>query len=295
MKLNKVVICVISIFSVTSLKAMDHADVIKQMKQPKGDKEVMSVSPLAHPIPIDELFPLKPTPTPSASPRRTMLDKLNLINQAYAFSPAKPILPTSISLRQFDTPIQNQWNGTCTAHATVAAIENLIRSKTKLSERFHWSKYERYSTDKSLEAATKSGIAYNTYWPHNFAAPPKPIPSTTQLTFLTQYKQLNTFDELKAHLALNLPAVVAMTTPKDMLSCLSVVRESTEMDLNSGHAIAVVGYGEDLTLKGKGYFEIKNSWSAQCGDKGYQFIPYSVCQKPGAYCAFYGFTKAVLR
>ena len=46
--------------------------------------------------------------------------------------------------------------------------------------------------------------------------------------------------------------------------------------LLGGHALLVVGYDDNLKHgKSKGFFVIKNSWGASCGDKGYFFAPYS--------------------
>lgn len=36
--------------------AIDHSDVVKAMKKPKGKMEVMSISPLAHPILMKDMI-----------------------------------------------------------------------------------------------------------------------------------------------------------------------------------------------------------------------------------------------
>lgn len=294
--------------------AIDHSDVVKAMKKPKGKMEVMSISPLAHPILMKDLISepirqkideekkaLAPEPAPSVSPKPVSLFS-RLLPSAYAFTPAKPVpppapiptpttLPQKVDLRANDTPVINQWNGTCTAHATTAALENLLKHQVNLSERYHWSTYQVYSSESSVNAAQKNPLVLESVWPHEIITKPSNTNIKPQYQ-LSSVEYLNTdLNKLKAHLATGRPAIVAMSVPKDMMSCMSVIRESTEMDNDAGHALEVVGYGLDSSLQGGGYFTVKNSWSTGCGDAGYQYIPFSVCKKTGSYCIFWAFKE----
>lgn len=45
--------------------------------------------------------------------------------------------------------------------------------------------------------------------------------------------------------------------------------------IRGGHAIAVIGYDDNMKAKGyTGFFEIRNSWGPEWGDAGYGWIPY---------------------
>ena len=83
--------------------------------------------------------------------------------------------PKPIDLRPYSQKIVNQWDGTCTAHSTVAALEGLYKMKTgndlKLSERHHWSDYGKYSATASLSSAKKNYIAPDEFWPHEKTKP----------------------------------------------------------------------------------------------------------------------------
>ena len=77
-----------------------------------------------------------------------------------------------------------------------------------------------------------------------------------------------------------------MSVPSDMASCRASIRPSTGVT-SGGHALTVVGYRLDLSVEGGGYLILKNSWSDQCGDFGYQYLPFSVCGRSDMYCMFY--------
>lgn len=287
----------------TNALALEHEEIVKELKKPKANKEVMSRHKNAVTISIDDLIPKdkqkeleKQKVEPSPTPHSSLFDRVSNVymNKAHAFSQPKPTptpLPTFVSLKHRDTHVVNQWNGTCTAHASVAAIENLLNKSINLSERHHWEAYKQYSSYASVESAQKTPIANEVYWPHFSTAPMntsiKPQAKLTKVTYVGYDTQ-----KLQEHLATGRAAIVAMTVPKDLFACLPVVREASDVDATAGHAMAVVGYGLDNSLQSKGYFIVKNSWGPNCHDKGYAAIPYNQCLKPGAYCAFWLFEKA---
>ena len=78
-----------------------------------------------------------------------------------------------------------------------------------------------------------------------------------------------------------------METPTGLLNCNATVSPTTSA-AGGGHAIAIVGFQKDSSVKGGGYFIFKNSWGADCGDKGYQYVPlHALCAKSSFYCYFW--------
>lgn len=189
--------------------------------------------------------------------------------------------------RYRDTPIKNQWNGSCTTFGGVAGLENLLNdTSVDMSERDSWSKYKQYSAVAFIKALSKIGneICNENEWGQNDVEPSGKCLGRYRLGY---YEALG--DSVNDALnALDSGSVVylAMSTPEDMLSCRSVIRSTSKFS-TGGHAILIVGYAVDKAIDGGGYFIIKNSWGADCGDSGYQYIPFSTCQRADGYCAMW--------
>jgi len=292
---------------VNTVYASEHEDIVKAMKKPKAKNEVMSKHKSAVTILLQDLLKKEDlkeldkqkleestVTVPSPTPHSSLFDHVSNVyaKKAHAFTPAKPTpLPTFVSLKQNDTPVITQWNGTCTAHASIAAMENILKASSNLSERHHWSTYEQYSSHESVKAAQSKPIEQEYVWPHTSLTPKLELGKGERFKLSkVEYIGYNP-SRLQEHLSKGLPAIVAMTVPKDLGACLPVVREASEVDTNAGHAMAVVGYGLDSSLQSKGYFTVKNSWGENCHAKGYASIPYNQCLKPNAYCAFWLFTS----
>ena len=52
------------------------------------------------------------------------------------------------------------------------------------------------------------------------------------------------------------------------------------------HVVEAVGYHLDPSVSGGGYLILKNSWGAECGDKGYHYYPFALCKRKDLYCYF---------
>lgn len=183
-----------------------------------------------------------------------------------------------VTLSNRDTTVKEQWNGTCTSFATIAAIENQLGGTFQLSERSLWDFYGLYSTKEAIDAAKIHYILEEKYWPQS------------EPRFDTRYKNKGRFKLRNvAYLASNYlnvlkaidngnACVVALTTPADLFSGMAQVEATSKLYNNSGHAICVSGYKVE---NGKGYFLVKNSWGTDNGDNGYQYIAFELYNNQG--------------
>jgi C1A family cysteine protease len=187
-----------------------------------------------------------------------------------------------VSLRHKDTPIKQQWNGTCSSFATIAAIENKLNQQFELSERSLWDFYGVYSLEEALKSASNFYIMEEKYWPQ--FQPRFDTANKGKGRFkivLTNYLD-NNFDLVLSAIENGNPCVVAMKTPEDLYNGFPQV-ERTSRVLKGGHAISVSGYKVE---GGKGYFLVKNSWGVNNGDKGYQYIDFNLFDNKG-YVTFW--------
>ena len=69
----------------------------------------------------------------------------------------------SADISEFDSPLESQWNGTCTAHAMRNVLDN--KGRTLTSTRHIWSKYRVYSCESAVKALlNKSCVTNNSAW-----------------------------------------------------------------------------------------------------------------------------------
>lgn len=202
-----------------------------------------------------------------------------------------------VDLSYRDTPVKRQVGPLCTAWATVAGMENMLNKKDvqkwDLSEQHLWSKYQRYSTNKAMEAANNFKIADEQYWPskgmdHN--ADRYAHAKIAKSSYLSE-----NINKVLAALDKGNVIQIAMRTPKDLLECKPVIRDGiNQFYSEGGHAMELVGYEKDDRVTGGFYFKVKNSWGDSCGDNGYQYIPlYNTCRQNQMYCYYHEFIDVV--
>lgn len=182
-----------------------------------------------------------------------------------------------ISLRNRDTSVKTQWNGTCTSFAVIAAIENKLNAQFDLSEKSLWDSYGVYSTEQAIKAAENHYIFEEKYWPKfqsifNSAL----IPKGRFLLSKCDSLKNRYLDVLKAIDSGN-PCVVALRTPRDLYKGMKQI-ERTSRIMKGGHAMCVSGYKVE---NGRAYFLVKNSWGVENGHDGYQYVDFGVFDKKG--------------
>jgi C1A family cysteine protease len=206
-------------------------------------------------------------------------------------------IPDSIDWTEFTTSVKDQNNGYCTAFATAGAVEASLCKNDNLcgedlSEQYLFSLYNKYSTSKAVAAASKYWLADEKYWP-KYGRKASDIKEFTHAR-ISEIRYLGkNHDSMLAALARGHFVVIAMRTPKDMLSCRKVIRSYTRFS-SGGHAIMAVGYEKSDKVKGGVYVKIKNSWGDDCGDHGFQYVPFKgICGESNAYCYYWEIIDSV--
>ena len=189
-------------------------------------------------------------------------------------------------LRYRDTPIISQLGARCSAYGLTASIENLLGAPqvAKLSESHLWSQYRTYSSLSAVDAAKRMSITEYWMWPKEKKSPYPgwEAKAHTSLKYITSIDD-NVLNAVKA-LDEGRPVYLGVSVTTSMQSCVAVL-DPDSPDTGGGHAVNISGYGIDKRVPGGGYFIIKNSWGAECGDKGYQYMPFNYCIRRGSsYC-----------
>jgi len=192
-----------------------------------------------------------------------------------------------VDLRKHDSPIANQFGGTCSAFATAAAMENRLHAKNikkEVSRRDLWSQYGRYDAFYAVEAATRNFVTELKYWPdqgeravdyqeHRSVR----VSSSTEIGY--------DFEPAIQALDQGHPVVMAIQVPADLSKCKPVISAKSSRT-KGDHVVEAVGYQLDNSIPGGGYFIVKNSWGVKCGDQGYHYYPFKLCQRNDLYCYF---------
>lgn len=203
------------------------------------------------------------------------------------------LLPPSVDLRLGCSAIEDQGAlGSCTAHATVSALEFLgikngvtFNDLSRLFVYYNTRVLEgtvRYDSGASLrntiKALAKQGACKEILWPY-LIKQFKSKPSTACYTDgikrkIIEYSRLSTLNDMKSCLADGFPFVCGISLYESFESTkvektgivnMPTIRES----MLGGHAVGCFGY-DDKTSR----FICRNSWSTDWGQKGYFTIPY---------------------
>lgn len=200
-----------------------------------------------------------------------------------------------VDLSERDSVVRVQWNGTCTSWGLSAVIENNLGDNVELSKRHTWSKYKQYSCEAAINAwENTSCITTESKWPFDSEKPKRgylgPKSCNAYLKKTTYIgddieKAIKSLDEGHA-------VYLGMNVTNSMMNCDAVV-SPTSKKYDGGHAISIVGYQIEPKVRGGGYFKIKNSWGKDCGDNGYQYIPFYHCQRSDLYCMLWTIDEVI--
>ncbi|WP_129677489.1 C1 family peptidase [Candidatus Chloroploca sp. Khr17] len=225
-----------------------------------------------------------------------------------------PSLPAACSLTHRFPVVGNQGQRlTCVAFALIAMYQCMSGDPTDLSEQYlFWlckehdgAKHDAQGTRASVGAAMMQqfGVCLESFWPyqmnpsadrHNIGqGPPDNEPvlqDDAQKRRITTYHVLEhprDVATLKSHLASDCPVLIGLTYQMHWSKSRQVTRLGRlrpplpgEHDVG-GHAMCLVGYCDDETVPGGGYFIVRNSWGIEWASEnsdgaGYAHLPYAV-------------------
>ena len=224
----------------------------------------------------------------------------------------KPVLPNSVSLVQWFSPIEDQGQlGSCTANAGVGMIEYFERrafgKHVDASRLFLYKATRNLMMQKgdtgaflrtAMGALVLFGVPPEEYWPYNIANFDKE-PTAFCYAFAQNYQSLSYYrldppgtpaDQLliriKTNLAAGLPSMFGFTVYSSISQAGTndgkIPYPTKGEKIEGGHAIVVAGYDDNMKIKNSivggiettGAFMIRNSWGADWGQNGYGWLPY---------------------
>jgi len=238
----------------------------------------------------------KPANLPMAIPKYHWVRDLP-DSRDYIYEPIASVTPSTVDLRSYSTPIENQGPlGSCTGNAIAEAIEYLNRKNNKSTEvsRLFIYYYERliegtvsydsgaYIRD-GIRATYTYGASLESLWPYNitrFKQAPSPAAVSDGLRRkVTLYERALDFSACINALSNGYPVTVGFdvyssfeSTTVARTGIMPYPNVRTEQ-LLGGHAVLLVGYNNSTQQ-----FIAKNSWGSNWGDHGYFYMPYAVIQ-----------------
>lgn len=224
-------------------------------------------------------------------------------------------LPSSVDLREFCSPIENQGEiGSCTAHAGVSMVEyfekrsfgkHLDASRLFLYKTtrnlLHWTGDTGAHLRTTMEALVLFGTPPEEYCPYNIAefdTEPRAFcysfaQNFQAISYLTLdplgMEKTSVLSNVKNFIASGFPSMFGFTVYGSISQADSTGKipyPSSGEKILGGHAIMAVGYDDNIVIqnsinnsKTTGALIIRNSWGTNWGDEGYGYLPYEYVLK----------------
>ncbi|HEY9655280.1 MAG TPA: C1 family peptidase [Crinalium sp.] len=226
-------------------------------------------------------------------------DKKNPKDKTYKSNHSTDDLPSTVDLRPYMTPVENQGNSnSCTANAMAGAYEYLAKrikgSAHDVSRLFIY--YNARELDGAIDAdegtylrscikvLKKYGTCAEATWPFDLERifePPHESAYTEATNFLIEdaYRVDIDLDAMRQCLADGYPFTFGLhlfsSFQKAGSKGLVPMPEPETEQHDGGHAMLCVGYSDSDKV-----FIVRNSWGEGWGDNGYCYIPYDYMTNP---------------
>jgi C1A family cysteine protease len=197
--------------------------------------------------------------------------------------PARQSPPLYVDLRLWDNPITSQGNeGSCTAYATISAMENLLnqtyKAKIKLSEKSLWSIYKKPKITSAIESAKGEGNNFVQLYSFNGMY----IKNEDWIAYINNQKppiSIRNTKEILELVAANYPVILTAEVNESFDRGSKGWIDVFSPKTGTAHAFTVVGYKITPLTPRSNYFIIRNSWGTDWGDQGYGYLPMEYCRK----------------
>ena len=220
----------------------------------------------------------------------------------YIYQPKPMVAPTSVDLRNYCSPIEDQgYLGSCTGNAIAGAIELINRKRAKthdVSRLFIYYQERVYEGTVNYDsgayirdgfkAVNQVGAPLESLWPYNInkfrTKPTQPAYTDAAKRKVTVYQRCLNFAAVKNALAAGNPVVIGFDVYQSFEqgawqqaggSGLMPYPNTAKEQYLGGHAVCLVGYNDNLA---GGRFIARNSWGTSWADGGYFYMPYAVIQ-----------------
>jgi hypothetical protein len=209
-------------------------------------------------------------------------------------------VPDKVDLRKYCTPVENQGQlGSCTANATVGAIEYLYKKRDgqspDLSRLFVYFNARRIRGTTYMDNGARIcdamasvlsfGVCREDIWPYNITAfmmePSPQAYQEAQMHEAIQYSRVDGVDGAIPALASGFPVVFGTILPERCYmeaEKAGIISMPTDEEIanvqDGGHCMLIVGYDQPAKM-----FIVRNSWGEGWGDHGYCRIPFEAVRK----------------